>query len=176
MFHRNIWAFVNLIPVAGQCSSAARIGPHHWRHRTGAVVSSGKHWHALLKHCLALLNTARVLWLKHYCQCCHWPQWCPGHCPGLLLSTALWPSHCFREMWKFREQCSKHCLPVLSLSVWYSQKSPQWTIVWVPSHWLGHLGTMSWALAARTRKITHLSVANEKKTYRTNADWKTNAL
>ena len=97
MFHRNKWAFVNLIPVAGQCSSAARIGPHHWRHRTGAVLSSDKHWHAVLKHCLALLNTARVLWLKHYCQCCHWPQCCPGHCPGSLLSTALWPSHCFRE-------------------------------------------------------------------------------
>ena len=51
----------------------------------------------MLKHCLALLNTARVLWLKHYCQCCHWPQCCPGHCPGSLLSTALWPSHFFRE-------------------------------------------------------------------------------
>ena len=57
MFHLNKWAFVNFIPVAGQCSSAARIGPHHWRPRTGAVLSSDKHWHAVLKHCLALLES-----------------------------------------------------------------------------------------------------------------------
>ena len=83
-------AFVNLIPVAEQCSSTARIGPHHCGHRTGAVRSSDKHW--------ALLSTARVLWLKHWCQCCHRPQWCTGHCPGSLSSTALWSSHCFCEI------------------------------------------------------------------------------
>ena len=48
-------AFVNLIPVAEQCSSTARIGPHHCGHRTGAVLSSDKHWHAVLEHCSALL-------------------------------------------------------------------------------------------------------------------------
>ena len=42
--------FVNLIPVAEQCSSTARIGPHHCGHRTGAVLSSDKHWHAVLEH------------------------------------------------------------------------------------------------------------------------------
>ena len=44
-------AFVNLIPVAEQCSSTARIGPHPCGHRTGAVLSSDKHWHAVLEHC-----------------------------------------------------------------------------------------------------------------------------
>ena len=46
-----------LIPVAEQCSSTACIGPHHCGHRTGAVLSSDKHWHAVLEHCLALLKS-----------------------------------------------------------------------------------------------------------------------
>ena len=54
---RQHWHFLNLIPVAEQYSSNARIGPHHWGHRTGAVLSSDKHWHAVLKHCLALLES-----------------------------------------------------------------------------------------------------------------------
>ena len=50
-------AFVNLILVAEQCSSTARIRPHHCGHKTGAVLSSDKHRHAVLKHCLALLES-----------------------------------------------------------------------------------------------------------------------
>ena len=38
----------------GAVLSTARIGPHHCGHRTGAVLSSDKHWHAVLEHCLAL--------------------------------------------------------------------------------------------------------------------------
>ena len=44
----------NLIPVAVQCSSAARIGPHHWGLRTGVVPSGEKHWHqcsSTVQHC-----------------------------------------------------------------------------------------------------------------------------
>ena len=41
-------AFVNLIPVAEPCSSTARIGPNHCRHRTRVVFSSDKHWHTVL--------------------------------------------------------------------------------------------------------------------------------
>ena len=73
-------AFVKLILVAEQYSSTARTGPHHCGHKTW-------HWHAVLGlacSAWALLSTARVLWLKHCFQCCHWPQWCPGHCPGSL--------------------------------------------------------------------------------------------
>ena len=54
--YTDILAFVNLIPVAEQCLSTARIGPHHCGHRTGAVLSSDKHWQAVLEHCLALLS------------------------------------------------------------------------------------------------------------------------
>ena len=50
-------AFVNLIPVAAQCSSTARIGPHHCGHRIGEVLSSDKHWHAVLVLCLVLLDS-----------------------------------------------------------------------------------------------------------------------
>ena len=50
-------AFVNLIPVVEQCSSIAHIGPHHCSHRTRAVLSSDKYWHAVLEHCLALLQS-----------------------------------------------------------------------------------------------------------------------
>ena len=45
-----IAAFVSLIPVA-------RRGPHHCGHRTGAVLSSDKHWHTGLEHCSALLES-----------------------------------------------------------------------------------------------------------------------
>ena len=79
--------------MAEQCLSTARIGPHQCGHRTRAVLSSDKHWQAVLEHCLALLGsydtstavsavTGRSL----------------GHCTGLLSSTALWPSHCFHEL------------------------------------------------------------------------------
>ena len=50
-------AFVNLIQVAEQSSSTARVGTHNCGHRTGAVLSSDKHWHAVLEHCLALLES-----------------------------------------------------------------------------------------------------------------------
>ena len=50
-------AFVNLIPVAEQCSSTACIRPYHRGHKTGAVLRSGKHWHAVLEQCLALLKS-----------------------------------------------------------------------------------------------------------------------
>ena len=85
-------AFVNLIPVAEQCSSPARIGPRHCGHRTGAVLSSDKNWHAVLEHRLALSPMTQAL-----LSVLSLPQWCPGHCPGSLSSTGLWPSHCFRE-------------------------------------------------------------------------------
>ena len=39
--------------MAKQCSSTARIGPHHCGHRTRAVLSSDMHWRAVLEHCLA---------------------------------------------------------------------------------------------------------------------------
>ena len=50
-------AFVNLIPVSEHCSTSARTGPHHCAHKTRAVLRSGKHWHAVLEHCLALLQS-----------------------------------------------------------------------------------------------------------------------
>ena len=48
---------VNSIPVAGQCSCTAGIGPHHCGQRTGEVDSSENHWHAVLEHCLALTES-----------------------------------------------------------------------------------------------------------------------
>ena len=45
-------AFVNLILVAQMCSSTTRCG-----HRTGAVLSSDEHWHPVLEHCFALLES-----------------------------------------------------------------------------------------------------------------------
>ena len=50
------WAFVNQILVAELCLNTARIGPYHCGHRTRAVLSSDKHWYAVLEHCLALLS------------------------------------------------------------------------------------------------------------------------
>ena len=43
--------------MAEQSSSTARIGPYHCGHRTRAVLSSDKHWHAVLEHCLELLES-----------------------------------------------------------------------------------------------------------------------
>ena len=44
-------ASVNLILVAELCSSTTRIRPYHYGHRTEVVLSSDKHWHAVLEHC-----------------------------------------------------------------------------------------------------------------------------
>ena len=43
--------------MAELCSSTAHIGLHHCGHTTGAVLSSDKHWHAVLEHCFALLES-----------------------------------------------------------------------------------------------------------------------
>ena len=80
-FWDQILTFLNSIPMAKQCSSTARIGPHHCGHRTRAVLSSDMHWHAVLEHCLAQFE------FKNCCQSCHWPPWGPGHC--LLSFTVL---------------------------------------------------------------------------------------
>ena len=55
--NQEVWAFVTLIPVAGQCLRTVRIGPHHCGHMTVAVLSSDKHWHTVLEHWLALLGS-----------------------------------------------------------------------------------------------------------------------
>ena len=114
--------------MAEQCLSTARIGPHHCGHRTGAVLSSDKHWHAVLEHCLALLESydsstavsagtgrsgVRVTVL--------------GHCQALPYDSVTASMEDLYQMWKIPEQCSKHCLPVLSFTVLLSLKSLQWT-------------------------------------------------
>ena len=121
-----LWAFVNLIPVAEQCSRTARIGPHHCGHRTGAVLSSDKHWHAVLEHCLALLKSydsstaasavtgqigVRVTVL--------------GHCLALPYDSGTASMKYLYQMWKNPEQRSKYCLPVLSFTALLSLKSLQ---------------------------------------------------
>ena len=83
--HRgNIIGICKLDSGGGAVLKHCCLGSHHCGHRTGAVPSSDKHWQAALEHCLALLKTydssTAVL-----------------VCPGLLLSTTLWPSHCLRE-------------------------------------------------------------------------------
>ena len=97
------------------------------------VMSSSQHclrpMNQAVPSVLSLHSTARVLWLKHCCQCCHWPQWCPGHCPGHCQALPYDPVTAsvkdFYQMWKFPEQRSKHCLPLLSLDFLLSQESPE---------------------------------------------------
>ena len=120
-----VLAFVNLIPVAEQCSSTARIGPHHCGHRTGAVLSSDKHWHAVLEHCLALLEsydsstavsavTGRSgVWVTVL-----------GHCQALPYDPVTASVKDLYQMRKIPEQCSKHCLPVLSFTILFSPEAP----------------------------------------------------
>ena len=134
-------ALVNLIPVAEQCSSTARIGPHHCGHRTGAVLSSDKHWHAVLEHCLALLEsydsstavsavTGRSgVWVTVL-----------GHCQALPYDPATASVKDLYQMRKIPEQCSKHCLPVLSFTILFSPEAPLWTLVGVTGSLLGTPG------------------------------------
>ena len=109
----NELAFVNLIPVAEQSSSPARIGPCHCGHRTGAVLCSDKKWHAVLEHRLALI----VLWLKHCSQCCPCRSGVRvtvlGHCQALAYDPVTVSVKDLYQMWKIPEQCSKHFLPLL---------------------------------------------------------------
>ena len=46
-----------------------------------------------------------------------------GHCQALPYDPVTASVKDFYQMWKFPEQCSKHCLPVLSLCVLLSQES-----------------------------------------------------
>ena len=102
------------------------IGPLHCGHRTGAVLGSDNHWHAVLEHCLALLesydsNTAvsavtgrsgvRVAVL--------------GHCQALPYDPVTVSVKDLYQMWKIAEQCSKHSWPVLSFTVLFSPEAPQ---------------------------------------------------
>ena len=109
----NEQAFVHLIPAADQCLSTACIGPHHCGHWNGAVMSRDKHWHAVLEHCLALLESydssscVRFTVLGHY-------QALP-YDPVTAFMKDLY------QMWKNPEQCSKllvsaliHCLTASS--------------------------------------------------------------
>mgnify|MGYP001798439455 CR=1 FL=1 len=84
-FHTSLAAFVNSIPAAEQCLSTARIGLHHCGHRPGTVLSSDRHWHAVLEHGVALRQSraAVVSWslswitVKQLCHCLRervWPM------------------------------------------------------------------------------------------------------
>ena len=85
-----ISAFVNLIPAAVQWSSTARTGPHHCGHRTGAVLSSDKHWHAVLEHCSSPMTQA-LLSVLSLAAVVSWSlSW-------VTVKQYLWPSHCFCE-------------------------------------------------------------------------------
>ena len=121
-------AFVILIPLAGQCSCTAGIGPQYCGHGTGEVDSSDKHWHAALEHCLSLLESynsstadsavtgrggVRVTVL--------------AHCQALPYDQVTASIEDLYQMWQTPEQCSNHCLPVLSFTVLFSLKSLQWT-------------------------------------------------
>ena len=118
----NKWAFVNLIPVAEQCSSTARIGPHHCGHRTGAVLSSDKHWHAVLEHCLALLESYDSSTAVSAVTGRSGVQvFVLGHCQALLYDPVTASAKKLFQMWKIPEQCSKHCLPELSFTLLFSQ-------------------------------------------------------
>ena len=131
-------AFVNLIPVTEQCLSTARIRPPHCGHRTGAVLSSDKNWHAVLEHCLALLESydsstaisaatgGSGVWVTVL-----------GHCQALPYDPVIASVKDLYQMWKIPEQCSEHCLPVLSFSVSFSPESPHWTLVKVTWSLLG---------------------------------------
>ena len=100
--------------MAEQCSSTARIGPHHSGQRTGEVLSSDKHWHAVLELCLALLKSydsgtavsavtghsgVRVTVLSH--------------CQTLPYDSVTASVKDLYQMWKIPEQGSKHFLPLL---------------------------------------------------------------
>ena len=117
----DLTAFVNLIPVAEQCSSTACIGPHHCGHRTGAVLSSDKHWHAVLEHCLALLESYDSSTAVSAVTDCSGVQvTISGQCQALPDSMKD-----LYHMWKIPDQCTKHCLPVLSFTVLLSLKPLQ---------------------------------------------------
>ena len=113
--------------MSEQCSSTARIGPHHCGHRTRAVLSSDKHWHTVPEHRLALLESydsstavsavigrsgVRVTVL--------------GHCQALPYDPVTASVKELYQMWKFPEQCCQ-CLPVLSFTDLLCLKSLQWT-------------------------------------------------
>ena len=136
--------------MAEQILSTARKRPHHCGHRTGAVLSGDKHWHAELGHCLALLESydlstdvsavtghsgVRVTVL--------------ANCQALLYGPVTASVKDLYQMWNIPEQCSKHCLPVLSFTVWFGPESPQWTLVWVTG-WL--FGT-PWESVQSTKTI-----------------------
>ena len=116
--------------MSEQCRSTVRIGPHQCGHRTGAVHSTERHWHAVLKHRLALLESYDSSTAVSAV---------PGH--SVVLVTVL--GHCqalpydpvtaflkdFYRIWKIPKQSSKHCLPVLLFTVLLSPESPHWTLV-----------------------------------------------
>ena len=114
----NEQAFVHLIPAADQCLSTACIGPHHCGHWNGAVMSRDKHWHAVLEHCLALLqsydsSTAVSAVTGRSCV----RVTVLGHCQALPYDSVTASMKDLYQMWKNPEQCSKHCLSVLSFTV-----------------------------------------------------------
>ena len=152
----------------------------HCPHRTAPLWpydrSSGQQWQALACSAQALLSTARVLWLKHCPPSCHWPQWCPGHCPGSLSSPDLYDpitasARDFCQMWKIHEQCFSHCSQVLSFTVSTIDKnllSELW--LELPDHRLGHIGTVSRVPAAvlliKTRHMTLMAINKAKADFR----------
>ena len=70
-----------------------------WRNSARALPASDRITAKGPEQCFAVISTGM--------------QWCPGHCPGSLSSTALWFSHCFRERLiygRFQSSPLIHCL------------------------------------------------------------------
>ena len=140
-----IAAFVNLIPVVEQCSSTARIGPHHCGHRTGAVLSSDKHWHAELEHCLALHESHDSSTAVSAVTSRSGVRVTVKHC---LMTQSLLPWKTYTECGKLRSSApSTACQCSNSLSyLAQNLHSEDW--LGLHGQCLGHLGNVSKALSA----------------------------
>ena len=117
--------FANSIPVAEQSLSTASIGPHYCGHRTRAVLSSDKHWDAVLEHCLALLefcdsSTA----ISAVTGCSGLLVIVLDHCQALPYDSVTAYEKDFHQIWKIPEQFPKKKFTVL-----LSAESPQSNLI-----------------------------------------------
>ena len=102
------------------------IGPLHCGHRTGAVLGSDNHWHVVLEHCLALLesyDSSTAVTAVTGCSGVRVAVMC--HCQALPYDPVTVSVKDLYQIWKIPDQCSKHCWPVLSSTVLFSPESPQ---------------------------------------------------
>ena len=117
----------------------------HCPHRTGAVLCSDKHWHAVLERCIALLecydsSTAVSVVTGR--------SGVLGHCKALPYDPVTASVKDYTKCGQFRSSApSTACQCSHSLS-YFAQNLNGEHWLWLHGHCLGHLGKVSKALAA----------------------------